>query len=209
MRILLAAVIALALFVPPYAAGEKSAGKFLFEAWDAAYLENGRAGYVHTYTEEIEHEGHKLLRTVIQFRLKVKRFEQAVDLGMDADGKGSLHGSETGDIDRQVLPACRRNAHRHRRAPPSAPAAGGFRPLLRIPVQTAARGGDEHDAEHQLAAPRPSQRSAIAVHVRFLPRRRRDLLVSSEGRCLKPLGVLRSFHLHNARFGPTHHANGS
>ena len=40
----------------------------------------------------------------------------AVDLGMDPDGEGGLHGAEPGGIDRHVLPGGHRDAHPHRRA---------------------------------------------------------------------------------------------
>jgi hypothetical protein len=77
----------------------------------------------------------------------------AVDLGMDADREGGLHGAETSGVDRQVLPACRRDAHRHGGAARPARATRRFGRLLPIPVETTAGGGDEHDADQQLAAP--------------------------------------------------------
>src|SRR6266700_5311600 len=93
MRVLLASLVALGLFAPAGLAGETPVGKVVLDLWDAAYLQGGRAGHVHTFVEEFERDGEKPLRTTVELRLKVKRFSDTVELGMDsgdvatADGK--------------------------------------------------------------------------------------------------------------------------
>jgi transglutaminase-like putative cysteine protease len=103
MRRLLASVIAVTLIVPPVAAGDKPAGKVLLDLWDAAYLQGGRAGHVHTYTEEFERDGHKLLRTTVELRLKVKRFSDTVELGMDSGDVQTPEGKLVAVFMRQML----------------------------------------------------------------------------------------------------------
>src|SRR5206468_8297298 len=77
-------LLAFALFTPALAAGEKLAGKVLLDVWDAAYLQGGRAGHVHTFAEEFERDGQKLIRTTVELRLRIKRFSDTVELGMDS-----------------------------------------------------------------------------------------------------------------------------
>src|SRR5438132_11118243 len=83
-RGLLASFVAIGLLAPPVLAGDAPAGKVVLDLWDAAYLQGGRAGHVHTFVEEFERDGARLLRTTIEFRLKVKRFSDTIDLGMDS-----------------------------------------------------------------------------------------------------------------------------
>jgi hypothetical protein len=96
MRRFLTTVMAFGLLTPAAAAGEKLAGKVVFELWDAAYLEGGRAGYVHTFAEEYERDNVKLVRTTIELRLKVKRFSSVVDLGMDTGDVANPDGKVLG-----------------------------------------------------------------------------------------------------------------
>ena len=102
MRRLLAAILVLGLFASPWhllalraqtRAGEKPARKIILDRWEAAYLQSGRAGHVHTYSEQFEHDGQKLIRTNVEWRLQIKRFKEVTELAMDdgdlttADGK--------------------------------------------------------------------------------------------------------------------------
>jgi transglutaminase-like putative cysteine protease len=86
------------------AAGNGSASgkpKRVVDYWDAAYLQGARAGYVHTYVEEVQSPkdatGGKqpassggstpdtaLLRAATELRLNVLRFGEAVQLAVDA-----------------------------------------------------------------------------------------------------------------------------
>jgi len=84
MRVLLASLVVVGMFAPAGIAGETPVGKVVLDLWDAAYLQGGRAGHVHTFVEEFERDGEKLLRTTVELRLKVKRFSDTVELGMDS-----------------------------------------------------------------------------------------------------------------------------
>src|SRR5437588_12348409 len=63
------------------------------DIWEAAYLEGGKAGYVHTTVQPIERDGKKLLRTTMILEISVKRFSDVALLRMEtgtddtADGK--------------------------------------------------------------------------------------------------------------------------
>src|SRR5437016_2337158 len=46
--------------------------KLVLDLWDAAYIQGGRAGYVHTSVHEINKEGTKILRATTELRLTVK-----------------------------------------------------------------------------------------------------------------------------------------
>jgi hypothetical protein len=83
MRSLLSTIVALGVLASPALAGQKAASKIVLEQWDAAYLQGARAGYVHTLAEELDRDGQKLIRTTIELRLKVKRFNDLIDLAMD------------------------------------------------------------------------------------------------------------------------------
>jgi Transglutaminase-like superfamily len=103
MRVLLASLVALGLFAPVGVAGEKPVGKVVMDLWDAAYLQGGRAGHVHTFVEEFERDGEKLLRTTVELRLKVKRFSDTVELGMDSGDVSTPEGKVVGVFMRQML----------------------------------------------------------------------------------------------------------
>jgi hypothetical protein len=103
MRRLLTTVVALGLFAPAVAAGDKVAAKVVLEHWEAAYLEGGRAGFVHTIAEKYERDGVKLVRTTVELRLKVKRFNDVIDLGMDSGDVAKPDGKVVGVFMRQYL----------------------------------------------------------------------------------------------------------
>src|SRR6516225_12476714 len=102
MRGLPAFLVVLSLAIPA-SAGEKTGGKIVLDLWDAAYLEGGRAGYVHTFTEEFDKGDHKLLRTTVELRLKVKRFKDVIELGMDSGDVQTPEGKIVGVFMRQML----------------------------------------------------------------------------------------------------------
>ena len=89
-----------ASFIP---AGEPARGKLVLDLWDAAYLRNGKAGYVHTFTEEIRQNGETLLRTTVELRLTVKRNEDVIQLKMDTGTIESLDGKVAGVFMKQYL----------------------------------------------------------------------------------------------------------
>src|ERR1700704_5328375 len=103
MRVLLASLVAFGLLAPAGVAGEKPVGKVVLDLWDAAYLQGGRAGHVHTFVEEFERDGEKLLRTTVELRLKVKRFSDTVELGMDSGDIATAEGKVVALFMRQML----------------------------------------------------------------------------------------------------------
>ncbi len=103
MRPLLSSLVAFALLAPPLAAGEKLVGKVVLEQWDAAYLQGGRAGSIHTFAEEFERDGQKLTRTTTELRLKIKRFSDTVELGMDSGDYETAEGKVVATFMRQYL----------------------------------------------------------------------------------------------------------
>ena len=68
MRFLLPSLLLILAGGPFSPAGAPKADKVLLDVWDAAYLPGGKAGYVHTFTHEIEEDGQKLLRTTVELR---------------------------------------------------------------------------------------------------------------------------------------------
>jgi transglutaminase-like putative cysteine protease len=75
----------------------------VLDLWDAAYLQGGRAGYVHIFAEELGPEGAKLLRTTMELRLTLKRFNDTVQLGMDTGTLETPAGAVSGVFMRQYL----------------------------------------------------------------------------------------------------------
>ena len=71
MRGLFATVLAFSCVAAPLHAGGAGKAKVVFDQWEAAFLQGGRAGHVHTTTEEFDLEGQKLLRTTQEDRKSV------------------------------------------------------------------------------------------------------------------------------------------
>ena len=84
-------------------AGEPARGKLVLELWDAAYLENGKAGYVHTFTEEFQQNKETVLRTTVELRLTVKRNAEVIQLSMDTGTTETLEGKVVGVFMKQFL----------------------------------------------------------------------------------------------------------
>ena len=84
-------------------ADEPAAGKTLLDVWEVAYLNGGRAGHVHTITQEVVQDGQKLLRTTIEQRLTVKRNDEAIELKMDTGNLETPAGKVTGVFMRAYL----------------------------------------------------------------------------------------------------------
>jgi transglutaminase-like putative cysteine protease len=83
-------------------AGGKT-GKVVFEQWDAAYLGEGRAGYVHTIAREIDKDGHKLIRTTAEMRLTAKRFSDTIEMSADSGTIETESGKVVGVFMRQFI----------------------------------------------------------------------------------------------------------
>jgi hypothetical protein len=52
----------------------------ILETWDAAFLEGARAGHVHTTAVESVKGGNKIVRTIVDMQLRVKRFKQVLEI---------------------------------------------------------------------------------------------------------------------------------
>src|ERR1700733_10777790 len=61
------------------AAGTQS-DNVILETWDAAYLEGTRAGHIRTTAIESVKSGTKIVRTIVDMQLRVKRIKQILEL---------------------------------------------------------------------------------------------------------------------------------
>lgn len=93
MRHCLAVLLALCLCVPSAIAQES---KLLLDTWDAAYLGEGKAGYVHTTAKEIDQDGKKVIKTIVELRLTVKRFTDTVEMAADTGTTETADGTVSG-----------------------------------------------------------------------------------------------------------------
>jgi transglutaminase-like putative cysteine protease len=83
MRAYQKGLLAFLLIVCAAPASERQ-GKVVRETWDAAFLDNAKAGYVHTVTRAVGTEDQKILRTTLELDLTVKRFNDLVHLHMES-----------------------------------------------------------------------------------------------------------------------------
>jgi transglutaminase-like putative cysteine protease len=102
MRRLRDGCLALLLWVGSVTAAEPQ-GRLVQEIWEAAYLEGGKAGYVHTRTRELDQDGRKLLRTTTELNLTVKRFNNTLTLRAETGTDETPEGKVTGVSMRQFL----------------------------------------------------------------------------------------------------------
>ena len=82
---------------------EPAADKTLLDVWDVVYLKNSKAGFVHTITKEIVHDGRKLLQTTVEQRLTLKRNDNVIELKMDTGNLETSEGKVVGVFMRQYL----------------------------------------------------------------------------------------------------------
>ncbi|HKA56041.1 MAG TPA: hypothetical protein VKJ47_20505, partial [Candidatus Binatia bacterium] len=78
-------------------------GTVVRETWEAAYLQNNKAGFVHTTVREVTRPGEKRLVTVIELNLTVKRFQEKVQLRMETGTEETASGKVTAVSMRQFL----------------------------------------------------------------------------------------------------------
>lgn len=95
-------LVSLAGFIGPPAIAQEG-GKLVSEWWEAAYLQNARAGHVHTFVEEFEQGGVKFFRSTIELRLKVKRFNDTIQLAMDSGTHELADGKVIGTFMKQMV----------------------------------------------------------------------------------------------------------
>ena len=75
----------------------------LLDLWDAAYLGDGKAGYIHTIAKEIDVEGKKIIQTTVELRLTVKRFKDTVQMSADTGDYATPEGQVRGVFLRHYL----------------------------------------------------------------------------------------------------------
>ena len=78
-------------------------GGIVRETWDAAYLDNAKAGYVHTSTRAVDSDGQQILRTTMVLDLTVKRFNDLIHLHMESGDDETEKGQVTGIFMKQPL----------------------------------------------------------------------------------------------------------
>src|SRR5262249_46957351 len=88
----------------------------------------------------------------------------AVDLGMDRDGKRGLHRAQTGDVNRHILAGRDCDPDRNRGPPGRGCGANWFGSRNTVPVQTATCQDGERDADHDDAATARSCTAGIVRH---------------------------------------------
>jgi transglutaminase-like putative cysteine protease len=67
-------------------------GKIIRETWDAAFLDNAKAGYVHTITRAAGTEDQKIFRTTMELDLTVKRFNDLAHMRMESGTEETEEG---------------------------------------------------------------------------------------------------------------------
>jgi hypothetical protein len=78
-------------------------GTLIGETWDAAYLDNAKAGFVHTIVRAVDADGAKILKTTMELDLTVKRFEETARLRMITGTDETPDGRVTAVLMRQFL----------------------------------------------------------------------------------------------------------
>src|SRR4051794_9114288 len=94
MRGAIRASLVLVLAAGSLGAAEPQA-KPVLDVWNAAYLGGGKAGYVHTWTEEVVRDGQKQLRTTVDFNLTVRRFNDTAQMRVETGTEETPEGKVT------------------------------------------------------------------------------------------------------------------
>jgi transglutaminase-like putative cysteine protease len=102
MRKLALSLAGILLFLQQIPAGD-SQGKIVQDLWDVAYLQGGRAGFVHTVVRESEKNGSKIYSTIVALNLTVKRNKDIINLRMDTGTAETAEGKVVGVFMRQYL----------------------------------------------------------------------------------------------------------
>src|SRR5437868_6889433 len=75
-----AALLGLILLAASSAPAGEPKSKLLVDLWDAAHLQGGRAGFVHTTVHELDRDGQKTRRITIELFLNLKRNSDVIPL---------------------------------------------------------------------------------------------------------------------------------
>ncbi len=79
------------------------AEKTIEEIWEAAYLEDTKAGNVHTVTRAVTQDGQQILRTSMELSLTVRRFNDTIRLRMLTGDEENAQGKVTGVFMKQYI----------------------------------------------------------------------------------------------------------
>src|SRR5262245_17452381 len=93
----------LVICLAPASVRAQAESKHLLDLWDAAYLQGTKSGHVHTFAQEVEIEGMKLIKTTVELRLTVRRFNETIQLGMDTGTVESQEGKVLAVFMKQYL----------------------------------------------------------------------------------------------------------
>jgi transglutaminase-like putative cysteine protease len=102
MRLWSNCCLGLVLFASP-AVAEMPKGKTVLDLWDAAYLHGGKTGYFRTTVTEFEVDGRKILHSVMDMNLTLKRNRDTVSLRMQIGTDETSDGKVTAVFVRQFL----------------------------------------------------------------------------------------------------------
>ena len=75
----------------------------LLDFWEAVFLGGVRIGHVHTVAEKRAPDGDAIIRTTATLRLKIKRGDQPLDIGMETGTTETVAGQVSGTFMRQYL----------------------------------------------------------------------------------------------------------
>jgi transglutaminase-like putative cysteine protease len=102
MRVYQKGILAFLLIVGAAPASEPQ-GKVVRETWDAAFLDNAKAGYVHTVTRAVGAEDQKVLQTTMELDLTVKRFNDLAHMRMESGTEETEDGTVVAVFMKQSL----------------------------------------------------------------------------------------------------------
>lgn len=102
MRRKFSTVLVFVLLGTPALAAD-SPGKVVVETWEAAYLNGGKAGFVHTVVRAVEKDGQKIFHATSELDLTVKRFNDAARIYMESGTDETEDGKVTGVSMRQLI----------------------------------------------------------------------------------------------------------
>ncbi len=80
-----------------------SPGKVVLETWEAAFLDGGKAGFVHTVVRQVDNDGQKLFHATTELDLTVKRFKDTARIYMESGTDETEDGKVTGVSMRQLI----------------------------------------------------------------------------------------------------------
>ena len=102
MRRHFSVIVCFAIFVVPAVAAEPE-GKIVHETWEAAFLNGGQAGFVHTTVRALDRNGQKIFRATSELDLTVKRFNDPARIRMESGTEETEEGTVTAVSMKQLI----------------------------------------------------------------------------------------------------------